>query len=241
MLYVLVPLSVGEPASNSYQFHGIRRSYLSKLTKNNLTPLLVSTLNKDSEIDELYKMSSSVLLMGGTDIKPINYGEKKQKETKLIDHALDSLELKILSKVFEDKKPVLGICRGCQMINVLRGGTLNQHLSDKYNCNHEVANYTHLGEIKTKINIEKNSKLYKITGQNKALVNCGHHQCVEIVGQGLKVSSTDKHGVPESVETIDPSHFCMGIQAHIETQSSVFANSIFKELSIEASKFNTKK
>ncbi|NCT55684.1 gamma-glutamyl-gamma-aminobutyrate hydrolase family protein [bacterium] len=227
MKFVLIPISVGVPDIITSQMHIIRRTYFTKLTNNGLTPLLVSTLHSKEEIDYFYRLASGLLLMGGTDINPKLYGQKQHRKTKVIKQSLGILEFKLAKRAVKDKKPILGICRGCQMINVALGGTLIQHVPDKYNENHEVENYEHLGEVKTKVTVIKNSRLCNLTTLSKTVVNCGHHQSVDKLGTGLRVSALSQEGVVEAIEGAGES-FVMGIQSHIETQNSKFSNNIFK-------------
>lgn len=230
MKFVLVPLSVNTPDSSSSQMHIIRRTYLRKLIENGLTPILVSTLFTTEQVSYYYKMCSGVLIMGGTDINPTHYGQQKVKNTVLVDHSLDNLEIKLVKRAFKDKKSILGICRGCQIINVALGGTLVQHIPDKYNVNHAVEKYEDLGNIKTKIKIDTKSKLYQITNLATAIVNCGHHQSIDKLGRGLVVSAIDSVGVVEAIES-SGKNFILGIQSHPETQNNNFSSRIFRAFS----------
>jgi len=227
MKFVLIPLSVGVPDTINSQMHIIRRTYFTKLNTNGLTPILVSTLHTKEEIEYFYKMSQGLLIMGGTDINPICYGQKVNKNTLTVDHSLDRLEISLAKKAIKDKKPILGICRGCQIINVSQKGSLIQHVPEKYSKNHAVETYEQLGNVKTKITINKNSKLFKITNTSSTIVNCGHHQSVGNVGTNLLVSAISSDDVVEAIEGVGEP-FVMGIQSHIETQDTQFSSRIFK-------------
>lgn len=227
MNFVLVPLSVGTPDRLKGQMHMVRRLYLAHLILRNLTPLFVSTLFSQKQINMLYTLSNGVLFMGGVDVDPRNYKQRKHAKTELVRHGLDKLEISLAQKAFNDGKPILGVCRGCQIINVSLGGTLHQHVPDTYGVDHSVETYDDLGKVKTTIHIFPHTNLFDIAGTKKETILCGHHQSVDKLGLGLRVCAQDKNGVVEAIEGIKPDQFALGVQAHIEMQDTLFATKIF--------------
>lgn len=228
MKKVLVPLSVYESDNLFYQSNIARKTYVERLVSLNVLPVFVSLSFTPKMINSIVASCNGLLLMGGADINPKLYNQRKHNKTKLIDSVQDAFESQILKKFLKSKKPVLGICRGCQLINVTLGGTLVQDIPEKYGCVHSPSEYKELGSIKTNINIEDNTLLSRVTKLRRAIVNCGHHQSIDVLGKDLIASATDSVGIVEAIELYDSSHFCIGIQSHIETQNTVFSNSIFQ-------------
>jgi putative glutamine amidotransferase len=161
---------------------------------------------------------------GGSDIDPRLYGEKRDPRTAHIDHKRDKMEWKLIEQLYRQKKPMLGICRGMQMLNVYLGGTLNQHILDMD------LEYTHQkSPLPHKIIfIKPHTLLYSILKVRKCEVNSIHHQAVEKLGKGLLVSAEDKNRIVQAIEhTAYP--FLLGVQWHPEYMpQSLLQRRLFK-------------
>ena len=135
-----------------------------------------------------------LLLPGGCDVNPFLYGKTRiPQET--VDDELDSLQFEVLARFLEAGKPVLGICRGHQLLNVAFGGTLIQHLPT-------AENHTGLpagGDNVHRVHIQEGSFLYGIYGPD-CRVNSSHHQGIDIPGKGLKIIMQAEDGVNEGIE-----------------------------------------
>ncbi len=142
------------------------------------------------------------------------------------DQARDKLELKVLQMAVMAEKPVLGICRGAQILNVFFGGNLNMDIKDFY---HEVPYITTVFP-KKKITIDNNRKLYAILKTDTCDVNSLHHQSIRETGQGLVTSAVEPNGIIQAVE--HASHpFIIGVQWHPEYMPQVkIQRNIFKAL-----------
>ena len=117
--------------------------------------------------------------------------------------------------VEENNKPLLGICGGEQLINVLYKGTLIQHIPDEIENSLEHEQINPRNEAGHSITIKKNTKLHSIISQNNIMVNSAHHQAVKKPGKGLLINAFSEDGVIEGIE--DPSmNFCIGVQWHPE-------------------------
>jgi|AntRauTorcE11897_2_1112592.scaffolds.fasta_scaffold02279_6 putative glutamine amidotransferase len=157
----------------------------------------------------------ALILSGGTDIFPDWYsGTLKQDH--IYDHARDQMEVDLLQKAEKDGKPVLGICRGAQLINIYRKGSLHFDVSKAY----EKAEYPNstLANIfyRKRMYLEgKDSLIYKLLRCNSCRVNSIHTQAVDRLGQNLVISGHERNGVVQAIE--DKSRpFFLGVQFHPE-------------------------
>jgi len=163
--------------------------------------LLPGTATLPEQVDGL-------LLPGGWDVDPSLYGEKKDEKVGPIDRDLDDTELLMFKQARERELPVLGICRGQQVINVAMGGSLVQHLEA-----HDIRTHgrNHLAHT---IEVEPASELGQAAGEHKIRVNSFHHQAVKQLAPGLHQSATGEDGTVEGVESDDG--LIVAVQCHPE-------------------------
>ncbi len=153
-----------------------------------------------------------LLLPGGWDVDPALYGEKPDPKVGPIDRELDDTELRLFQQARNQGLPVLGICRGQQVINVGMGGSLVQHLEG-----HEVRRYgrSHLAHA---IEVDPRSELGRAAGEDKIRVNSLHHQAIGTLAPGLVQTARGDDGTVEAVETSDG--LIVAVQCHPEELSS---------------------
>jgi putative glutamine amidotransferase len=159
----------------------------------------------------------ALVLSGGLDIHPRFYRNSKlgyPNAPGSFDEARDKFELEALNRALARKIPILGICRGMQLINTALGGTLLQDLPSANPKIVHVGNPDKLHDVK----IAPGSLLNGIGGMVEGAVNTAHHQAVEIPGMGLRVTCYAPDGVAEAIEWDDPSGkgFLLGVQWHPE-------------------------
>lgn len=151
-----------------------------------------------------------LIVGGGEDIGPDLYKGKVTLGIKL-DPARDRLEVKFLKRAFRKNIPVLGICRGAQMINIALGGTLHQEIGDVFRL---TKNPRTVMPVKT-VTLKKGTRTFDIIRRKKIRVNSLHHQSIAKLGRGLRVSGKDRHGIIQAIE--NPDHpFLIGVQWHPE-------------------------
>jgi len=150
-----------------------------------------------------------LLLPGGADIPPSEYGEQPHPTVEPLDPQRFNFE-KSLGKAWIEQtdKPLLGICLGSQWINVLHGGPLVQDIPSEFHVNHRGT--TH------RIELVPGSRLAAIYGESGFEVNSWHHQAVREPGHKLRVAARSPDGVIEATETTDGSRFLIGVQWHPE-------------------------
>ncbi len=151
-----------------------------------------------------------LLIGGGDDIGATLYDAEPAPDVRL-DPERDTLELKALEMLWASDIPILGICRGSQMLNVFRGGSLHRDI-------HEV--YFEAPRMRTPlprkhVRLTGGSRLARLIGQPEIVVNALHHQSVDRLGEGLRIAATDEHGIVQAVEHIGR-RFRVGVQWHPE-------------------------
>jgi len=149
-----------------------------------------------------------LLLPGGWDVDPARYGEKPGEKVGDIDPELDETEIRLFTEARQRGLPVLGICRGQQVINVAMGGSLIQHLDG-----HEVRAFgrKHLAHAAA---VDPASEIGQAAGGHEIQVNSLHHQAVRSVASGLKQTATGDDGTIEGLESDDG--LIVAVQCHPE-------------------------
>ena len=154
-----------------------------------------------------------LLLPGGDDVDPSFYGREKTALCGRTDPQRDQDEWALLEAFLATGKPFLGICRGEQMLNVFRGGTLHQDIKGSQKVKH--SDYLHKNRGNHLVSLAPGSRLQAIFGSAEIRVNSLHHQAAEVPAPGLSVAGRSEDGFIEALE--DPSHpFCVAVQWHPE-------------------------
>jgi len=171
------------------------------------------------EPDDLEKAVSSILecdgllLPGGEDVDPAYYGQTPTEKCGTIIRQRDIAEMKILDAFFATGKPILGICRGAQLMNVYFGGTLHQDIKDISRCNHD--DWKHKETGNHRVTLFPGTKLSGMISRKAFIANSLHHQAVDNVAPMLIAAAVSEDGITEAVE--HPEHrFCIGVQWHPE-------------------------
>jgi putative glutamine amidotransferase len=167
----------------------------------------------------LLESVSGLMLMGGSDVSPARYGEKRLPETDEPDELRDKLELSLIAEALCRDLPILAICRGLQILNVQHGGTLLQHLEPVERHQKRTKDPSLPAHP---IDIESGTVLSRIAHDTLRWdVNSRHHQAVGRLGEGLRVSARHpEDGIVEALERPDK-RFVVAVQWHPENQSAV--------------------
>jgi putative glutamine amidotransferase len=166
-------------------------------------------------IPALLDRVDGICLSGGPDLHPDAYGADPHPELGPTEPRLDAFELALARAADERDMPVLAICRGAQVLNVARGGTLHQHVPDV--AGHAV---THrqpeaAGQRTHGVTIASESRLAAIVGREALRVNSFHHQAADVLGERLSLTAWAEDGTVEGFEAVDRS-FILGVQWHAE-------------------------
>jgi putative glutamine amidotransferase len=189
----------------------------------------IMPISDPEDIPTLLHAVDAVVVCGGRDINPKLYGQEVGFRTQDPNDRLDSSDLGILQTAKEMLIPTLGICRGMQMLNVFQGGTLNQDISGE-RADHPLMpeTFEERAAQRHEVDLISDSWLGKTFQQEKITTNSIHHQCIEQLGEELKVVGRASDGTIEAIESTSE-WFAIGVQWHPELfgdPSIIFGNFI---------------
>ena len=171
--------------------------------------VLPNTDGSEERIAEYLQLLDGLLMPGGADIPPSEYGEPAHETVNELDEDRFLFERALCKAWIEETdKPLLGICLGSQWINVASGGSLVQDIPTTFGVNHRGVTHD--------VQLEEQTRLREILGESMVEVNSSHHQAVKDLGKNLRVAANSPDGVIEATETTDPDRFLIGVQWHPE-------------------------
>ena len=166
--------------------------------------------------DEVLDLLDGLILAGGADIDPAQYGEEAHQATSGSVPERDAFEIALARRALERDMPLLGICRGMQLMNVAAGGTLNQHVPDSHGHEDHRRSPGSFEDADHDVRLEAGSLAARAAGEQLHATKSHHHQGVERLGEGLKVTGwATIDDLPEAVEAPDR-RFALGVQWHPE-------------------------
>ncbi len=224
-------------------YYALRANYVEMINKAGGAAVIL-TYDYDL-IDSYLAALDGLMIVGGYfDIHPKRYGESEIHPTVKLNDVRENFEHELGEKAIKTNLPIFGICNGMQLINVLHGGKVIQHIPDAGNfMDHEQSHKEGFNDYHTgyhEVLLERNSKLFSIVNQEKILTNSSHHQAAKTAGEGLKVVARASDGVIEAVEKPGDS-FCLGVQWHPEFEVSEADRKIFEGFIASAKKYKESK
>jgi len=198
----LIGLTWGE--AGEVRRDGMNKSYVRALQAAGASVVIVPPGTEPELLERLH----GILVPGGADVAPQLYGREPDPMLGSVDRECDEFELGFVRRSAERRLPVLGICRGHQVINVALGGSLVQHVEGHSWNGRPRDRATHA------IRVEEGTHLARIVGAASVMVNSGHHQVVDRVAAGLNVSAVSEEGYVEGLESADGS--VLTLQCHPE-------------------------
>ncbi|HWQ15844.1 MAG TPA: gamma-glutamyl-gamma-aminobutyrate hydrolase family protein [Roseiflexaceae bacterium] len=212
-----IPCGV-EPHEWYTPVHGIPVSYLRAIEAAGGIPHLIH-LTPDEEVLELhYARCDALLLAGGDDVDPRSYGHQPRPWLGATTPLRDEVEIALARRAVEEHKPLLGICRGIQSLNVALGGTLHQDIAAELPDaldHREGWDLKRTDLLAHPILLERDSWLAATLGTTELLVNSLHHQALRDVAPALRITARAPDGVIEAVEGAGPGFVC-AVQCHPE-------------------------
>jgi len=180
-------------------------------------PILIPIYEMSENINHIMDILDGIMFSGGNDIDPSYYNESMSENIGDIVPKRDTQEFALMELAKEKNIPILGICRGHQLLNISSGGSLYQDLESKDFENHFIIE-SPMNEVVHEVCVEDNSICKDIFGRSEIEVNSYHHQSINRLGADLKVTGMNKKGVIEVIEVdTDICDFAIGVQWHPET------------------------
>lgn len=206
------PPAHGEPPREEM---ALGLTYMRAIERAGGVPVVVPPLGDDGIIP-LLNSAAGICLSGGPDLDPVAYGARRHALAGPSWRALDRFELALARAADARRLPILAICRGLQVLNVARGGTLHQHLPDV--VGDRIVHRQHAPGIQPThaVRLGSAGRLHTIINARRTMVNSFHHQAIADLGDRLTATAWAEDGTIEAVEAVDR-EFVMAVQWHAET------------------------
>jgi putative glutamine amidotransferase len=195
--------------------------YIRVLVQSGALPWMIPLVADDPDtLRGIYDELDGVFLPGGADIDPANYGEDRHPRCDTSDPPRDAVELMLVRWAMADRKPVLGVCRGLQIVNLATGGTLYQDIAEQMPGAIKHDYFPFGGRygrdyLAHEVTVEPRSRLSEIYGDGALKVNSMHHQGVRRLGERLAATAVAPDGLVEGLESVDGSYL-VAVQWHPE-------------------------
>ena len=178
-------------------------------------PLILPYATKNENVLAMVDLVDGLLLTGGADVAPRHYGEDPKVGLGSIEEERDEQEIRFIHAMMKTTKPILGICRGMQIMTVALRGTLYQDLEREMPSAMGHASKANKEHRSHRVYLEPDSKLSHMVGKEPLWVNSRHHQGVKRLPQGFVASAYSNDGLIEAMEAIDHP-YAIGVQWHPE-------------------------
>jgi putative glutamine amidotransferase len=201
---------------HSQQYFYIYRTYISAIHEAGGIPIIIPVGLEKRYNNKVLEIIDGYLIPGAEpDLDPTRYGDLPNEQLGRVVPRMDRAEIELFNLAFNANKPILGICRGCQVINVALDGTLYQDVSSQVRMSMNHHPKMPPSEIIHRLDITRNSKLHQIFEETEIWVNSDHHQAVKLTGKGLIVTAKAADGITEAIEH-PTKKWVIGVQWHPE-------------------------
>lgn len=216
-------------------FFWLKNHYVASINRAGGTAVILPPVEEEELLNHYISICNGFLFSGGGDMDPDYWGEMPDRRLGEINPLRDNFEYRLAQKILGSPLPLLGICRGCQILNVAMGGTLIQDINSRLAHSQKAPRDYPFHAIV----LEAGCKLIKIFKADTIRVNSFHHQAIKKLGKGLRVSALAPDGTIEAVESINHP-FVIGVQWHPECLTDKYSAYLFRAL-VEHSKRNCTK
>ncbi len=210
------PLIGVAPGYNGERVSTLNRSYTDAILRAGGIPVILPQVNNPAEAAEMVSRVDGVVLTGGLDMNPAYYGESVLNESVEIDAHRDTVDVLYAKAALDSKKPILAICRGEQLLNVVLGGSLYQDLPTQKPGDIPHRQSTDSRFPTHSISVAEGSALHKIMGKTTLDVNTLHHQAVKTPSDKVVVTAYSPDGIVEAYEGKDKKQWLVAVQFHPE-------------------------
>ncbi|HXR50111.1 MAG TPA: gamma-glutamyl-gamma-aminobutyrate hydrolase family protein [Verrucomicrobiae bacterium] len=221
----IIGITAGEVVNHDYPLapivQGQQYTYIDAIVRAGGVPIILPLVGNNEALQQLYKQCDGILFSGGNDIDPGLYDAAPSSHTKQIAPHRDEQETQLLKWALKDDKPLLGICRGMQLLNITLGGTLYQDIATELPSAeaHFIELYADRDRehhIAHQLQIKPGTKMATILGIEKLDTNAYHHQAIRNLGKDLVATAWASDGVIEGIE-LPGKRFVIGVQSHPES------------------------
>ena len=221
----LIGITAGEIVNKARPWspitYGQSYTYTDAIIHNGGTPVIIPLTEDKKALRDIYDSLGGILFTGGNDIDPRLYGEEPSEKSVDVSVFRDQTEVQLMKWALEEGKPILCICRGMELLNVVNGGTLYQDVLSELDEKHDhdssskAEDIEHLAHM---LDIDPSSKLAKILGSTQIPANTHHHQAIKQVAPNYKVTARAEDNIVEAIEPIDETDiYIIGVQSHPES------------------------
>ena len=187
----LIGISCGRSTTGAVN---LSSAYTDAIARAGGIPVVLPIIDNPALAENLLGKLDGIVFSGGPDLDPAEYGEEILNETVSIDAVRDRSDLLFARAALASGKPVLAICRGDQLMNVVLGGTLYQDIPTQVDTLIKHSGFDH------RIGVEKGSVLYELFGQDSLTVKSSHHQAVKDPAPGIRITAHSPDGIVEAYE-----------------------------------------
>ena len=234
---------IGISQGYSEKKNSVNNTYVNSVLMNGGVPYIIPVTDDVEVLRQITAQLDGIIFTGGEDFAPAYFGQEEHEKLGEVNVTRDTYDLTLFKLAKDRNIPILGICRGLQLINVAMGGTLYQDLPSQKpsDINHR---QDEEGTIAThSVSIVEGSMMHQILGQKEVQVNTFHHQAIEKLAPGLKIVGWANDSVPEMIEAY-PSRQIIGTQFHPEiftANGDALMGKLFKFLVNKADTFKMAK
>lgn len=194
--------------------------YYDSITAAKGVPMLIPPLSDDADLKQMLGMVDGLVMAGcAQDLDPVRLGMDKHPATRPMPVRREDFDRRLCKMAVEMQIPILAIGSGMQLLNVICGGTLFQHIAE--DCPRALHHFDPVeNTLRHVIEIVPGSRVDAIYGPGEIRINSSHHQAVDQVAKVFRVTATGPDGVIEAYESIDDNWFCLGVQWHPESETA---------------------
>ena len=205
------------------EWHVVAHDYIRELELAGAVPMLIPIYRENKDVSRIIDVCDGILVTGGRNTDPRYYGEKFSPAISSVNPWRDEWEILLCQKLLKESTiPVLGICRGIQILNVSAGGTLYRDVVEGGKDYHASCFKMPAFQPSHTVHLEKDSRIYQIFNEEEIETNSFHTMGVKDVGAGLKVAGRTSDGLVEVIEQDKKDRFFIAMQFHPEMMAPRF-------------------
>jgi len=223
--FPIIGISANLLTIESGNFLGLERTvvvhdYIEAIRLSGGIPIVLPIVEGEKIIEKQMALIDGLLLSGGYDVSPLFYNEEPKRDLEAIRPDRDLYEIQLIEIAKRQQKPIFGICRGLQILNVALGGTLYQDVGLFSTSVLQHIQKAKPDEAVHNVQLVPQTKLQQIFGEDVILTNSFHHQAIKDLAPNLKANAHSLDGVVEGIEGVEEDHFVLAVQWHPELMIS---------------------